>query len=136
MDNKFKAPKNSNGKVVRRNSYIIEEINKVVYNLLIAGYTNTQITEILMAEYGFNTRENCTHAILRVLKQMKEESEPEVEMLRQKYLDMYLELYKGLIASGDFKGARGVMDSIIKLQGLAVEKIEAKINTTFEIEFN
>jgi hypothetical protein len=119
----------------RRNAIVLQEKEKLIYEWLMKGWSHKRIGDELMANHGYKTKSNCDAVIAKVIKSFKPNNEVEIEDLRAEYLEMYRDLYRTALENGETKTANSIMDSIIKLQGLAINKIEAKVETTFEVSF-
>ena len=61
--------------------------------------------------------------------------ENRIEELKDKYVEMYLNLYRTALLSDDVRVAKGVLDSITKLQGMLTQKMEVETKETFEVKF-
>lgn len=120
----------------RRNAIVLQEKEQLVYKWLMAGWSHKKIADELMANHDYKTKSNCDAVIAKVIKSFKPDGEVEIEDLRAEYLEMYRDLYATALRNGETKTANSIMDSIIKLQGLAITKIEAKVETTFEVNFD
>lgn len=108
---------------------------KMIYQLMMDGWSAKRIVDKLMDEHGYRTQANARKIIDKVITNLKPKSEAELEMARDKYLEMYNDLYKRAIEAKEIRTAQLIMDSIVKLQGLAITKFEGKIDTTFEVLF-
>lgn len=117
-----------------RNKIEQKEIEKIVYELLMGGYSYKRIIDTLMENYGYNTEVNCYKVIEKVVKSFKPKVMQEIDDLKDRYLEMHTDLYKRALETGDVRAANDVLKSITKLQGLDVQKIEIK-DTTFDVEF-
>lgn len=110
------------------------EMEKIVYYMMMKGYSNYRIIDELLENHGFNSEGNCRRIIDKVNKSLREKSEKDLDIVKEKYLEMYTDLYNKCVADGDHRGANEVLKSLTKLRGLDIQKIEIK-DTTFEIEF-
>ena len=61
--------------------------------------------------------------------------ENRIEELKDKYVEMYLNLYRTALLSDDVRVDKGVLDSITKLQGMLTQKMEVETKETFEVKF-
>jgi len=55
--------------------------------------------------------------------------------LKQKYIEQYEDIYLKCIEAKDRKNAITALNAITKLQGLDINKIEAKVENVYKIEF-
>lgn len=102
------------------------EMMKNVYDMLIRGYTNRQIKDSLTNDYHYEER-NAHRLLYKVFKRLLVENEVELEQEKNKYIDMYLNLYQQAVANNDVRAATQVLKNLSDLQGLNVQKIEAKV---------
>lgn len=110
------------------------EMEKKIYLLVLDGWTNKRIVDELMLNYGFS--ENAAWTLIKGLNRSYiPKAKIEVDELRGMYIEMYADLYKRSVEKKDYATARNILDSIIKLQGLAIQKIEAKVENVYNIEF-
>lgn len=98
------------------------------------GLSNHQIVVKLIEEYNYK-QDNAYKIVNNVLKDLKPKSEEELNDLKNKYLDMYHNLYKKSLDKNDLKTANAVLKNITDLQGLNKINIDAKIDETFNIKF-
>ena len=99
------------------------------------GWSFKKIADELMENHGYKTKSNCDAVIRKVIKSFRPEIEEDIEDLRGEYVEMYKDLYYTAKYDGETKTALSILDSIVKLQGLAVTKVESKVETTFEVKF-
>lgn len=109
-------------------------IEKLIYELLIAGWTNQHIVDKLIEEEGYKY-DNAWKQIVKVTKALKPKVAEEVEDIKLRYIDMYLDIYSRAVDSMDLKAANAILANLTKLQGLAVDKQEIKVEATYQIEF-
>lgn len=108
---------------------------KLIYEWLMKGWSHKKIADELMENHGYKTKSNCDAVIRKVIKSFRPEIEEDIEDLRGEYVEMYKDLYYTAKYDGETKTALSILDSIVKLQGLAVTKVESKVETTFEVKF-
>jgi len=111
------------------------DIEKTIYKMMLDGLSSKKIIIILMEEYDFKTEANCYRVINKVMKSFQTAQKAEVEELRAKYIEQYQDLYSKAIANGDNRTANTILDSLTKLQGLHITKVEAKIIDEFKVIF-
>ena len=131
---KSKSESISNKISQKRNFVYKATVEKVIYELLIKGWTQTRISEVLMRDHGFPDEPHCKNAVYRVISKFKENNDIDIDDLKAQYLEMYMKLYSDSVDVNK-KTAKEILDSIVKLQGLITNKIEAKVDSTFEVKF-
>ena len=110
------------------------EQEKLVYELMMNGLTTVQLVKVLIEQHGYQER-NARRLIYKVNKSFKIQDEEEKEMLKDKYVEMYHNLFQKAESIEEFKTANTILNSIVKLQGLDVIKQEIKVEGTYTIEF-
>lgn len=131
---KSKSESISNKISQKRNFVYKKTVEKVIYELLIKGWTQTRISEVLMRDHGFPDEPHCKNAVYKVISKFKENNDIDIDDLKAQYLEMYMKLYSDSVDVNK-KTAKEILDSIVKLQGLITNKIEAKVDSTFEVKF-
>lgn len=109
-------------------------MEEIVYQLLMKGETYRNIIKILMDNHSY-TKINAEKIYLKVIYSFKEKNPIDADELRQKYLELYMDLYKQAVINRETLAAKQILDSIVKLQGLITQKVEAKIDTNYEVKF-
>lgn len=97
------------------------------------GLTSRDIVIKLEMEYEYK-EDNCYNVIKQAYKKLAETNEQKVEELRASYSQMYQNLYKIAMEQGNIRTARGVLDSLSKIQGVVITKVEITDNT-FDVDF-
>lgn len=120
--------------VPRLNKLAQKENEKVVYKLMMEGWTVKKIIDELMENHGYKTEHNARKIIKKVIKSFKPETEIEINELKGQYIEMFNNLYNKTLNAKDYRGANSILANLVKLQGLDVQKIEIK-DTTFDVEF-
>lgn len=113
----------------------VEAAQKIIYELMMKGYSNYKMVNYLIENNIYKTDGAARKAIEVFNKTLYKNSEKDLDKLKQKYIEQYEDLYLKCIESKDRKTAATILNYICKLQGLDINKIEAKIDTTFQIEF-
>lgn len=131
---KSKSESISNKISQKRNFVYKKTVEKVIYELLIKGWTQTRISEVLMRDHGFPDEPHCKNAVYKVISKFKDNNDIDIDDLKAQYLEMYMKLYSDSVDVNK-KTAKEILDSIVKLQGLITNKIEAKVDSTFEVKF-
>lgn len=119
---------------VKKNKLQQLKMEQIVYEFLMAGWTNKNIITELIDKYGYQ-HENAQKIITKVLKDLVPLEKSTVEELKTKYLNMFLDIYSKAVDASEWRTANEIMKSIVKLQGLDVQKIEANVTTTFDVKF-
>ena len=109
-------------------------MEQIVYDLIIKGNSFRNVKKIMMEEHGYSDS-NAEKIYLTVHNSFKIKNELEAEAKRDEYLEMYLSLYNDAVVNGETLIAKNILDSIVKLQGLITQKVEAKIDTNYEVKF-
>lgn len=117
----------------RRNEYEQKLAEETVYKMLLGGYSNKMIKDELIRNHNYKTDSAAKYCINKVIKSFKMENR--IEELKDKYVEMYLNLYRTALLSDDVRVAKGVLDSITKLQGMLTQKMEVETKETFEVKF-
>lgn len=112
------------------------DIEKTIYKWMLEGLSPKKIIIRLMEEYDYKTETNCRKVIDKVNKSFLTTQKAEQEELRSKYIELHLDIYKRAIENGELKTANSILDSITKLQGLHIQRVESKIVDDFKIDFN
>lgn len=109
-------------------------MEEIVYQLIMKGESYRNVMKILQDKhkYSFSAAEKL---YLKVTKSWQIKNETTLEELRAEYLEMYKDLYKSALANREGVLAKTILDSIVKLQGLITQKLEAKIDSTYEVKF-
>jgi hypothetical protein len=97
-----------------------------VLQLMIDGYSVQDIVKHMMSNMGYVTQSNCMRVIHKAYKIIRQNSESEAQAAKEKYSAMYLQLYKKTLEAKDYKNSIKAIDSLAKLQGLLIQKIEQK----------
>jgi hypothetical protein len=119
----------------RKSKVYIEEVDRYILELLLGGMTPMQMIDKLMTEYDFKTVANCRRRIATVVNQMVIEGKEEKEQKIEKYKSQFYNLYKKSMEASEYKTANAILQNLVKLEGLDVNKIETKIEGEFEIKF-
>lgn len=112
------------------------QIHARILKEVLKGGTHMTVTKMLLDEKIFKTQKTATLHYYKAVKSLMIESKEEFELAKSKYLETYHELYRETIAAKDFRTANSILDSIVKLLGLYVNKIEAKIDGDIQIKFD
>lgn len=120
-------------KTGKRSKVFIEEVDKYILQKLIDGNTPFKLIQDLMDNWEFNTIENARKRIATVVNRMKIENKQEIDEKIALYKEQYFDLFTMAKNAGEAKTANGILDSLVKLEGLAATKIEAKVSSTSEI---
>ena len=118
----------------RRNDYEQKLAEETVYRMLLDGYSNKMIKDELIRNHNYKTDSAAKYCINKVIKSFKMENK--IDELRDKYVEMYLNLYRAALLSDDVKAAKGVLDSITKLQGMLTQKMEVETKETYKVTFD
>lgn len=132
---KIPVQKTKSNRTDRKTIVQLNEAKKLVYELMMKGWTHYQISSHLMETGIYRSYAGCVKIIDKVNKEVGAVQEKDIEKLKTKYLEMYETLYNAALQKEDVKGACMILNSLVKLQGLDIQKVEAKITTTFDVQF-
>lgn len=106
-----------------------------VYELLMNGNSYRNILKYLMEKYQYS-KPNAEKIYLKVIRSFKVSDKVEQEDLINKYIEMYTDLYNTAVINKETKTAQSILDSIVKLQGLAVINVNQKVTAEiYEVKF-
>jgi hypothetical protein len=114
----------------------IKDYETRIYLWLMDGWTIKRITDELTNKFGIATDATARRLINRVRNSYTLVEDGDMEELKARYLEMYGDLYSRSLAKKDLITAKGILDSVVKLQGLVTNKVEGKIENTFTVDFN
>ena len=77
------------------------------------------------------TEANARFRLDQVMKRISKSDDLEFEEKISKYKEMYSNLYRGSLKNDNYRVAKEILDSMTKLEGLLTQKIEAKIDNTY-----
>lgn len=117
----------------RKSKVYIEEIDKYILDLLLKGLTPMQMIDKLMTEYEFNTVANCRRRIATVVNKMVIEGQQEKEEKIALYKNQFYDLYQQAKEASEYKSANAILQNLVKLDGLDVNKIEANVKSTNDV---
>lgn len=117
----------------KRSKVFIEEVDKYILQKLIEGNTPFSMVQDLMDNWEFKTIDNAKKRIRTVVERMKVENKQEIEDKIALYKEQYYDLFKQAKENGETKVANGILDSLVKLEGLTTIKVEAKVESTSDI---
>lgn len=120
---------------VKRTKIEMLEMEKIVYKMILKGWSFKKIAEELQTKHGYRSLVNCEKIYYKTIKNITPKLEIQKENLREKYIEMYQDLYSKAIEAGDIKNANKILDSIVKIEGLITQNIEGKIETVYTIEY-
>lgn len=118
---------------VKKNKLQQQQMEEVVYQLLIGGWTSKNIITELITKYGYKAP-NAQKLITKVLSGLVPLEQNTIDELKVRYLNMFLDIYAQALNANEYRTANEILKSIVKLQGLDVQKVEIK-DTTFDVEF-
>lgn len=118
----------------RRVKSYLDEIDKYVIDLMLKGKSTSFIIQDLLDNWEVKTESSAKHFIRRCNAKLSEANKTAVEDKISQYKEMYLNLYEEAVDAGERKVAREIMDSIIKLEGLITNKIQATVETSGKID--
>lgn len=110
------------------------EVRKFVFSQMLEGKSKRQIIDILKEEHGYESA-NAHKVYTNCMNEYKPSSDEELVQLKEQYLEMYLDLYDRARKNKEHANAKSIMDSIVKLQGLLVDKQVVKTEHTYKVEF-
>jgi hypothetical protein len=118
-------------------SYIsIKDFENRIYLWFIDGWSNKKISDELMNNYGIKNQKTINTLIGKVNKSMRVKYEDDAQILKTRCLEMYNNLYLRALEKKDILTANKILDSIVKLQGLAIHRVETKVENTYKVDFS
>lgn len=118
----------------RRTKAYLELIDKEIIDLICQGRTHTFVIDFLYNK-GFNY-DNATYRLKNVLEKLRDDNKSEVDVTISEYKTLYLKLFNDALNVGNTRVARDILDSLVKLDGLLIERKDIKLSNTFEINFD
>lgn len=126
--------KRKNDPLAQFNYITLRDFEKRVYLWMIEGWTNSRIINELNENFALS--ENTSKALIRkVTRSFSIKEVEDVVMLKSKYIELYTDLYRRALEKKDVLTAQKILDSLVRLQGLASVKIESRIENVYKIEF-
>lgn len=117
-----------------RSKQYLEEIDKYVIDLMMKGKSPAYIIQNLLENWEVKTISTAKQHIRKANAKLTEANKGSLEDKISQYHQMYLSLYEEAVEAGERKVAREIMDSIIKLEGLITNKIQATVETSGKID--
>lgn len=118
----------------RRTKGYLEIVDKEILKLVCQGKTHTTILDYLMLK-GFKI-DNAKFRLKCVLEKLRDDNKNECDVMINEYKTMYLKLFEDATNVGNTKIARDILDSLVKLDGLLIERKDIKLSNTFTIDFD
>ena len=119
----------------RRDKMEMARVETFVLSQIVAGSAATNIMRDLKAQFGFKTDVNCRKVIHKVTKKLEENSSTDIEQARAVYRQRYEDLYQRALNDGKTETARAILDSMAKIDGVVIQKIEQKVTEAYKVEF-
>jgi len=113
----------------------LDEADKQIIKMLIEGYSLPAIIQYLLNEHNI-TESAARQWLRRCYGKLTKADERTMLELATQYEQMYLSVYESAIENNEYKTAKDIIDSLVKMKGLLTTKIEANVTTDFEIKFN
>jgi hypothetical protein len=113
----------------------VKEAQKIIYGLIMKGYSNYKMIDYLVTNNIYNTESAAAKSIDTFNKKLYKIADKDLANLKQKYIEQYEDIYLKCIEAKDRKNAITALNAITKLQGLDINKIEAKVENVYKIEF-
>lgn len=118
-----------------RSMAYLKEIDKWILSQMLQGKTNAYIVDILIDKYKFSLS-NAKYRITTLLQYIQDVDTQDINLKIEQYKSLYLDLYERNLNMGNTRGAREILDSLAKLEGLLINKAELKLENTFTILFD
>lgn len=118
----------------RRTKGYLEIVDKEILKLVCQGKTHTAILDYLMLK-GFKI-DNAKFRLKCVLEKLRDDNKNECDVMINEYKTMYLKLFEDATNVGNTKIARDILDSLVKLDGLLIERKDIKLSNTFQVDFD
>ena len=120
----------------KRSKMYMEEVDKFIVAEMMDGATVMSIIDSLMSPtWGYKTTDNARKAIARVRSKMTINNAFAIEEKIAEYKEMYKFIYQQSKNAAEWRTANQVLDSLVKLESLAVAKIEAKVEDNIIVTF-
>lgn len=118
-----------------RSQAYLKEIDKWILSCMLQGKTNAYIVDILIDKYKFSLS-NAKYRITTLLQYIQEVDTQDINLKIEQYKSLYLDLYERNLNMGNTRGAREILDSLAKLEGLLIERKDIKLSNTFQVDFD
>lgn len=111
-------------------------IEAMIYQKLVDGWSYTMIGNHMIEKYGYKNLNSTNYTISKVSRSIFS-NRPKEELFeaQEKFYDMYLDIYRKSYEKRDFKTALATLNSMAKMRGILVDKIEGDIANEFTIKF-
>ena len=119
----------------KRSKVYLEKVDEFIVAEMMDGATPMNIIQSLMKDWGYNTVDNARKAIARVREKMTVNNQFSIEQKIAEYKEMYKYIYKQTKEAAEWRTANQVLDSLVKLESLATQKIEAKVEENIVVTF-
>ena len=120
--------------VGRKSKAHIEELDKIVIDMMLKGKTPISIMDELINKYDVKTMSSAKHFIRRCNKRLTENNEQSIDEKIAYYKSMYLDLYNKSVVANERRNAKEALDSLVKLEGLLTHKLEVKSESKVDID--
>lgn len=105
-----------------------------VYKLLLAGKCRRDIIEEIGAKYDV-VAGTVDYYITKARAEFQDVILADIEEKKMLASARYEDLYAKSMEAGDYRAARGVLDSLSKLQGLMTDKLEVSV-PSFDVKWS
>ena len=133
MENKEKISTDKRCKPKVITADLKPKVEAEAYELMMKGQSRKEVSLWIASKYGVDRTRGY-----QIVKDMFDEQQKEdvfdAENKRTQLEDMYFSLYKAALAEGNLKQAKAILDSVAKLGGLFVQKVESKTDV-IEVKF-
>ena len=120
----------------RKDKQEMARVETAVLNWIVQGASVSNIIRDLKAFHGFKSDVNCRRVISKVTKRLQDNNEADLEKARAVYRQRYEDLYQKAVLDGRINDARAILDSMAKIDGVIIQKIEQKTTQAYNIEFS
>lgn len=112
------------------------DLEKRIYLWFLNGWTDKKIKDELVNNWGIVQEKTVDLLIKRVNKTLKKTHEEDVDLMRDKFNELYMDLYSKAVERKDYLTAQKILDSLTRLQGLSVKRTETKTETVYKIVYD
>lgn len=120
--------------IERRNKKQMYDIERFVLDQIVRGSSTSSIIRDLKAQFGLNTDVHCRKIIGKVTKRLEQNNQQDIEQARAVYRQRYEDLYQKAVMEGRINDAKNILDSMAKIDGVIIQKIEQKTTQAYTIE--
>lgn len=119
----------------RRSKAYLQELDKYILEQLVSGVSPISLINDLCERDNKMKPLNARFRIRQVLSKLVSADETELNEKAAKYRECYLSLYRQAYEDNNIKQATKILDSLVKLDGLLIERSEVKVEGEYIVKF-